>query len=84
MNEQNIFLGIKEQNVTFCIDISGSMYSSLNTIKEQLIQYLLEQSLLTRFNLNRLFNLIAFSTEVTHHFISDYYLFWYCLFESFV
>jgi hypothetical protein len=60
----NIFLGIREQNVTFCIDISGSMYSTLNTIKEQLIQYLLEQSLVTRFNLNRLFNLIAFSSEV--------------------
>ena len=62
--QQNIFLGIKEQNVTFCIDISGSMYSTLNIVKEQLIQYLLEQSLVTRFNLNRLFNLIAFSTEV--------------------
>lgn len=60
----NMFLGIREQNVTFCLDISGSMYSTLKTVKEQLIQYLSEQSLLAKFNLNRLFNLIAFSTEV--------------------
>jgi hypothetical protein len=60
----NMFLGIREQNVTFCLDISGSMYSTLKIVKEQLIQYLSEQSLLAKFNLNRLFNLIAFSTEV--------------------
>lgn len=64
INSLNIFLGIREPNVTFCLDISGSMYSSLNTVKEQLIQYLLEQSVLARLNLNRLFNLIAFSSEV--------------------
>jgi hypothetical protein len=60
----NMFLGLREQNVTFCLDISGSMYSTLGTVKEQLIQYLLEQSVLAKLNLNRLFNLIAFSTEV--------------------
>lgn len=64
INSLNIFLGIREPNVTFCLDISGSMYSSLTTVKEQLIQYLLEQSVLAKLNLNRLFNLIAFSTEV--------------------
>ena len=60
----NIFTGIRQQNVTFCLDISGSMYNTLTTIKEHLIQYLLEQSVLADFNVNRLFNLIAFSTEV--------------------
>lgn len=64
LNPVNIFLGIREPNVTFCIDISGSMYSAINTVKEQLIQYLLEQSVLAKLNLNRLFNLIAFSSEV--------------------
>ena len=64
VNTLNIFLGIREQNVTFCIDISGSMYSTIKTVKEQLIQYLLEQSVLAKLNLNRLFNLIAFSSEV--------------------
>jgi hypothetical protein len=63
-NTVNIFLGTREANVTFCIDISGSMYSSLKIVKEQLIQYLLEQSVLADLNVKRLFNLIAFSTEV--------------------
>jgi hypothetical protein len=40
------------------------MYSTIKTVKEQLIQYLLEQSVLAKLNLNRLFNLIAFSSEV--------------------
>ena len=60
----SIFLGLREQNITFCLDISGSMNNSLTTVKEQLIHYLLEQSVLARLNLNRLFNLIAFSTDV--------------------
>jgi hypothetical protein len=60
----NMFLGLREQNVTFCIDISGSMFNSLETVKEQLIQYLSEQSVLANLNVTRLFNLIAFSTEV--------------------
>lgn len=64
VNSLNIFLGIREPNVTFCLDISGSMYGAIHTVKEQLIQYLLEQSVLAKLNLNRLFNLIAFSTEV--------------------
>ena len=64
VNTLNIFLGTREQNVTFCIDISGSMYSSLNSVKEQLIQYLMEQSVLADLNVRRQFNLIAFSTEV--------------------
>ena len=60
----NIFMGIRQQNVTFCLDVSGSMYNTINTVNEHLIQYLLEQSVLAELNLNRLFNLIAFSTEV--------------------
>ena len=59
-----MFIGTREQNVTFCLDISGSMYSSINTVKEQLIQYILEQSVLADLNVRRQFNLIAFSTEV--------------------
>lgn len=60
----NMFIGLREPNVTFCIDISGSMYNTLNTVKEQIIQYLLDQAVLAKLNLNRLFNLIAFSTDV--------------------
>ena len=60
----NMFLGLREQNVVFCLDISGSMYNSLNVIKEHLINYLLEQSVLANINLSRMFNLIAFSSEI--------------------
>lgn len=60
----NIFSGIREPNVTFCLDISGSMYNMIDTIKEQLIEFLLDQSVLAKLNFNRMFNLIAFSTEV--------------------
>jgi hypothetical protein len=60
----NMFMGLREPNVTFCLDISGSMYSTMGTVKDQLISYLVEQSVLARLNLNRMFNLIAFSTEV--------------------
>jgi hypothetical protein len=60
----NMFMGLREPNVTFCLDISGSMYGTIRTVKEQLIHYLLEQSVLARLNLNRMFNLIAFSTDV--------------------
>lgn len=57
-------MGIRQQNVTFCLDMSGSMYNTLNSVKEHLIQYLLEQSVIAEFNVHRLFNLIGFSTEV--------------------
>lgn len=60
----NIFTGIRQQNVTFCVDLSGSMYNTLATVKEHLIQYLLEQSVLADFNVHRQFNLVGFSTEV--------------------
>jgi hypothetical protein len=60
----NMFMGIRQQNVTFCLDMSGSMYNTLTTVKEHLIQYLFEQSVLAEFNVTRLFNLIGFSTEV--------------------
>jgi len=57
-------MGIRQQNVTFCLDMSGSMYNTLGIVKEHLIQYLFEQSVLAEFNVTRLFNLIGFSTEV--------------------
>lgn len=60
----NMFMGIRQQNCTFCLDLSGSMYNTLNVVKEHLIQYLLEQSVMADFNVTRLFNLIGFSTEV--------------------
>ena len=60
----NMFMGIRQQNCTFCVDLSGSMYNTLNVVKEHLIQYLLEQSVMADFNVTRLFNLIGFSTEV--------------------
>jgi hypothetical protein len=60
----NIFSGIREANVAFCVDISGSMYNTLETVKQQLIEFLLDQAILARLNLNRMFNLFAFSTEV--------------------
>lgn len=60
---QNIFSGINQPNVTFCLDISGSMYSSLDTIKAQLVEHLFEQSTSSNAS-NRHFNVIAFSTEV--------------------
>ena len=40
------------------------MYNKLKYVKEHLVSYLHEQTFLTNLNLNRLFNVIAFSTDI--------------------
>lgn len=58
-----IFGDIREKNATFCIDTSGSMYSSLGAVKEQLIEALMQHAHSTP--ADSAFNLIEFSSEVT-------------------
>lgn len=56
----NMFGDIEEDNVVFCIDTSGSMYSCLDVVKVHLIEALHKKVQ----NKGR-FNLIEFNTEVT-------------------
>ncbi len=56
-----LFGDVKEKRVTFCVDTSGSMYRSLDAVKDDLKKTLLKLSLDT----DTFFNLIEFSTEVT-------------------
>ena len=60
--KSNIFGFIKERNVTFLIDISGSMYHCLAPVKEHLIDILNERAV--SFNGDSMFNVIAFSDDV--------------------
>jgi hypothetical protein len=58
----NMFSDIPENNITFLIDISASMYISLKTVKKQLIKCLLAIS--SHGTSNRSFNIIAFSSKI--------------------
>lgn len=58
----NMFGLVPERHVTFCIDTSGSMFSALDLVKEQLMETL--SSLATREN-QVMFNLIEFNSQVT-------------------
>lgn len=50
---------LKSANCAYCVDISGSMYTSLDTVKSHLVEHLSERT-----GSSTLFNLIAFSTDV--------------------
>ena len=56
-----IFGRIKAKNVTFLVDISGSMYRVLDDIKDQLIRAISDKS---ANDYDATFNLIAFSDDV--------------------
>ena len=58
----HLFGNIREKNVVFCLDTSGSMYASLDAVKEHLIECL---QMLSQDPSPTQFNLIEFSTEVT-------------------
>lgn len=58
---QTFFGQIREHDVTFCIDTSGSMYGCLDVVKEHLIRVLYEHS---NNDADNTFNLVEFSTEV--------------------
>ena len=62
MKFPTLFGTIREANITFCIDTSGSMYNVLDAVKDHLIEVLLQRA-----NSDRptTFNIIEFSTEVT-------------------
>jgi hypothetical protein len=57
-----IFGEVLEKNVTFCIDTSGSMYKSLDVVKEHLIETLLKHANKSQ---PRSFNLVEFNSDVT-------------------
>ncbi|GFO27244.1 von Willebrand factor a domain-containing protein 3b [Plakobranchus ocellatus] len=54
---------VPEQNVTFCVDTSGSMFKSLPVVKEHLMETL--HSLSRRRDEKAMFNLIEFNSQVT-------------------
>ncbi|XP_078663457.1 uncharacterized protein LOC144906758 isoform X1 [Branchiostoma floridae x Branchiostoma belcheri] len=56
-----MFGEIRDQNVTFCVDTSGSMYSDLSVVKEHLTEALLKIAYTAP---DKMFNVIEFSTEV--------------------
>ena len=60
MKYPTLFGTVREKNVTFCIDTSGSMYRCLDAIKDDLKKTLLKLSLESGAH----FNLIEFSSEV--------------------
>ena len=57
-----MFGEVLEKNVTFCIDTSGSMYKSLDVVKEHLIETLLKHANKPQ---PRTFNLVEFNSDVT-------------------
>ncbi|XP_052087168.1 uncharacterized protein LOC127724285 [Mytilus californianus] len=57
-----IFGEVLEKNVTFCIDTSGSMYKSLDVVKEHLIETLLKHANKPP---PRSFNILEFNSDVT-------------------
>ncbi|XP_033889391.3 uncharacterized protein LOC117420013 isoform X1 [Acipenser ruthenus] len=58
----NLFDGLREWNVTFVVDTSGSMYSKLWGVKEHLIQALYDRAyMLPDFK----FNIVEFNSEVS-------------------
>ena len=56
-----IFGRIKAKNVTFLVDISGSMYRILDDMKDQLIRAISD---ISTNDYDAMFNLIAFSDDV--------------------
>lgn len=56
-----IFGRLNAKNITFLIDISGSMYRTLDDVKEHLIRAITEKSLR---EYDSMFNILAFSDEV--------------------
>lgn len=62
LHQSSIFDPFYGKNVTYCIDTSASMYNSLDTVKENLKQYLKDQAYFIN-DFARKFNLIDFSTE---------------------
>ena len=56
-----IFGEINAKNVTFLVDISGSMYYTLDEVKDHLIRAITEKSIN---DYDAMFNIIAFSNEV--------------------
>ncbi len=56
-----LFGNVNEKDIIFCIDTSGSMYNSLDAVKEELKKTLMKLSLVPDSH----FNLIEFSSEVT-------------------
>lgn len=51
-------------HVTYCLDISGSMYLCLDTVKTHLIEHLRSRAADEEKRAANLFNLIAFSSEI--------------------
>ncbi|CAH1250089.1 C11orf16 [Branchiostoma lanceolatum] len=56
-----MFGEIRDQNVTFCVDTSGSMYNNLSVVKDHLTEALLKVAYTAP---DKMFNIIEFSTEV--------------------
>ena len=56
-----MFGNVCEKNVIFLIDTSGSMYHSLNVVKEHLLEILFARAISGR---DSMFNMISFSEEV--------------------
>ena len=61
MNMHTMFESIPEQNVMFCIDTSGSMYNSLEAVKQHLVETLMQRAEKEE----TMFNILEFSNEVT-------------------
>ncbi|XP_013387178.1 uncharacterized protein LOC106156466 isoform X2 [Lingula anatina] len=57
-----MFRDVPEKNVTFLIDTSGSMYMSLEVVKDQLIEKLVKRA---HEREDTMFNIIEFNSEVT-------------------
>ncbi|KAJ8344020.1 hypothetical protein SKAU_G00313490 [Synaphobranchus kaupii] len=56
-----LFLGTRDRNVTFIVDISEGMYPALGSVKQWLVQTLLTKASLR----DSLFNILGFSYKVT-------------------
>ncbi|XP_035662950.1 uncharacterized protein LOC118406753 isoform X1 [Branchiostoma floridae] len=56
-----MFGEIRDQNVTFCVDTSGSMYNHLSVVKDHLTEALLKIAYTAP---DKTFNIVEFSTEV--------------------
>ena len=61
-NFPTMFSTPSENNITFCIDTSGSMYNVLDSVKDHMIETLFQKAQETK---DCHFNLIEFSTKVT-------------------
>ena len=61
LNMPTIFESIPEQNVMFCIDTSGSMYNSLEAVKQHLVEALMQRAQKE----DSMFNILEFSNDVT-------------------